>query len=73
MVCGPRWRAYLEGGEGQVCNHLLIGELVPLGRLDDAVEDEHLAKGLGAEDDDLLQCKKPCGEGGVKWCREGGG
>ena len=41
--------------EGEVCNHLLIRELVPLGGLDDAVQHQHLAKGLRLKHADVLQ------------------
>lgn len=38
----------------QVGNHLLVRELVPLGALDDIVEDEHVAVVGGLEDQDVL-------------------
>lgn len=48
-VLGVRVRSH-----GQVGNHLLVGELVTLGALDDAVEDEDVAVGRGTEDEDVL-------------------
>jgi len=40
--------------EGEVSEHLLVGELVTLGDLDDAVEDEHVAVGLRLEHQNVL-------------------
>jgi hypothetical protein len=39
---------------GQVSDHLLVGELITLGALDDIVEDEDIAIGLGLKDEDIL-------------------
>jgi len=40
--------------EGEMCNHLLVGELVALGALDDVVENEDSAVVAGLEDEDVL-------------------
>jgi hypothetical protein len=37
-----------------VGDHLLVGELITLGALDDIVEDEDGTVGLGLEDEDIL-------------------
>lgn len=42
------------GVEGKVSNHLLVGELITLGALDDVVEDENVAEVGGLEDEDVL-------------------
>ena len=42
------------GHHAQVGDHLLVGELVALGALDDVVEDEHHAVVRGLEDEDVL-------------------
>jgi hypothetical protein len=42
------------GVEGKVGNHLLVGELIALGALDDVVEDENVAEVGGLEDEDVL-------------------
>jgi len=42
------------GVEGQVGNHLLVGELIALGGLDDVVEDKDVAEVGGLEDEDVL-------------------
>jgi len=39
---------------GQVSDHLLVGELITLGTLDDVVEDEDIAVGGRLEDEDVL-------------------
>lgn len=39
---------------GQVCNHFLVCELIPLGTLNDIVEDKHSAIVGGLEDEDVL-------------------
>jgi hypothetical protein len=48
-VLGVRVRSH-----GQVGDHLLVRELVTLGALDDAVEDEDVSVGRGSEDEDVL-------------------
>lgn len=42
------------GVEGEVGNHLLVGELIALGALDDVVEDKDVAEVGGLEDEDVL-------------------
>jgi len=42
------------GVEGEVGNHLLVGELIALGGLDDVVEDKDVAEVGGLEDEDVL-------------------
>ena len=42
------------GVHGKVSDHLLVGELVPLGALDDVVQDEDGAVVGGLEDEDIL-------------------
>lgn len=42
------------GVHGKVCNHLLVGELVALGALDDVVEDEDGSVVGGLEDKNIL-------------------
>ena len=42
------------GVHGEVGDHLLVGELVTLGALDDVVEDEDVAMVSGLEDQDIL-------------------
>ncbi|CAH0014359.1 unnamed protein product [Clonostachys rhizophaga] len=42
------------GVEGKVGNHLLVGELIALGALDDIVEDEDVAIVSGLEDEHIL-------------------
>jgi len=42
------------GVQGQVGDHLLVCELIPLGALDDVVEDEHGSVVGGLEDEDVL-------------------
>ena len=42
------------GVHGQVRDHLLVRELVPLGALDDIVQDQHLAIVGGLEDENIL-------------------
>jgi hypothetical protein len=42
------------GVEGKVSNHLLVGELIALGALDDVVEDQNVAEVGGLEDEDVL-------------------
>lgn len=37
-----------------MCDHLLVGELVALGALDDVVENEDSAVVAGLEDEDIL-------------------
>ena len=48
-----RW--VVDRAQGEVRDHLLIGELVALGGLDDAVEDENLTVGLRLEHHDVLE------------------
>ncbi len=43
------------GSERNVGNHLLVGEFVTLGSLDDTVKDENVAEGGGLEDEDILE------------------
>ncbi len=40
--------------DGEVGDHLLVGELVTLGALNDTIEDEDVAEGGGLEDEDIL-------------------
>jgi hypothetical protein len=42
------------GVEGEVSDHLLVGELIALGALDDVVEDQNVAEVGGLEDEDVL-------------------
>lgn len=42
------------GVHGEVGDHLLVGELITLGALDDIVEDEDVAMVSGLEDQDIL-------------------
>jgi hypothetical protein len=51
-----------------VRDHLLVGELVAVGALDDAVEEEDRAEGLRLDDRDVLRAG-----GGRRWLARGGG
>jgi hypothetical protein len=42
------------GVEGEVSDHLLVGELIALGALDDVVEDQNVAEVGGLEDEGVL-------------------
>lgn len=46
--------AHLQRAQGQVADHLLIGELIALGALNGAVQHQDLAKSLGLEHRDVL-------------------
>ena len=48
-------RRVVDGAQGKVRDHLLVGELVAFGALDDAVEDENLAVGLRLKHHDVLE------------------
>jgi len=53
---------HTEREQRQMCDHLLVRELITFGHLDDTVQHQHGTVGLSLKDQDVLELRAAVGE-----------